>query len=119
MNRMNRIRNALLIQSALGKHRARESASTGKEGLPHDKRPLILDILIIPKILIQTTREMGGHPSLPTTSSGAVKNRAYRGFKSALTKLAYRLITVERGKPVPRRVVCLKQDFQDEQDVQD
>ena len=30
----------------------------------------------------------------------------------AVTNRAYRLVTVARG-PVPRRVVCLKQDFQD------
>lgn len=50
---MNRIRNASLIQSALGKHRDRESAPTGKE-VSDDRRPLILEILDILEILLQT-----------------------------------------------------------------
>ena len=66
---MNKIRNALLIQSALGKHRDRESASTGKEGLPQQETR-ILFILLILDILLQTTENVGGHISLPTTAGG-------------------------------------------------
>ena len=32
------------------------------------------------EILLQATENAGGHTSLPTTSGGAVANRAYRGF---------------------------------------
>ena len=93
---MNRIRNALLIQSAPGKHRDWESAHTGKE-VSDDRRPLILEIL---KILIQTDED-GQAQCLSTPyreeraykarlqDGGAVANRAYRGF------------IVVRG-PVPR-----------------
>ena len=73
---IDRIRSALLIQSALGKHRDRESAPTGKE-VSDDRRLLILKILLILEILIQTTESVGGHISLLTTAGGAVSNRAY------------------------------------------
>ena len=79
---MNRIRNASLIQSAPGKHRARESAHTGKE-VSDDRRPLILKILLILEILIQTTENAGKHTSLPTTNVGALTKCAYQGFTVA------------------------------------
>ena len=73
----------MLSQSAPGKHRDREVASTGKE-VSDDKRLLILKILLILEILLQTTEDPGGHTSLPTTAGGVVSNRAYRGFTARL-----------------------------------
>ena len=70
---MNRIRNASLIQSAPGKHHARESAHTGKE-VSDDRRLLILKILEILEILIQTNRARGGQA--PALRYCAVSNRA-------------------------------------------
>ena len=64
---MNRIRNASLSQSVPGKHRARERAPTSKE-VSDDRRPLILDILLILAILLQTPESVGTHTSLPTTN---------------------------------------------------
>ena len=90
----------MLIQSAPGKHRDREVAPTEKD-VSDDKRLLILEILLTLEILLQTTENAGGHTSLPTTSGGAVANRAYRGFKCAVGNRAYRGLTVARG-PVPR-----------------
>ena len=81
MNRMNRIRNASLIQSALGKHRDREVPPTrkpvnialGRARLQAKRFPttgdlLILSILLILEILLQTTESVGKHTSLPTTN---------------------------------------------------
>ena len=70
------MRNASLSQSVPGKHRARESVSTGKE-VSDDRRLLILKILKILEILIQTTESVGGHTSLLTTAGGALAKRAY------------------------------------------
>ena len=61
------MRHTSLIESAPGKHRDWEVASTGKE-VSDDRRPLILDILLILEILLQTTESVGTHTSLPTTN---------------------------------------------------
>ena len=68
---IDRMRHALLIQRAPGKHRDREVAPTEKD-VSDDKRLLILEILLILDILLQTTENAGRYTSLPTTSSGAV-----------------------------------------------
>ncbi|RKU26384.1 hypothetical protein C6495_17280 [Candidatus Poribacteria bacterium] len=53
------MRHASLIQSALGKHHAREIAHTGKE-VSDDRRLLILKILLILEILLQATEPWVG-----------------------------------------------------------
>ena len=92
MCRIDRIRNASLIQSVSGRHHVRERAPTGKE-VSDDRRLLILKILDILDILVQTTESVGGHVSLLATAGGAVTKRAYRGVKGAVTKRAYRGVT--------------------------
>ena len=85
---------ASLLQSVPGRHRDSDVAPTGKERFPrqetapHPGNPVNL---VNPD---SDRRDMGGHTSLPTTSVGAVANRAYR------------LVTVGPG-PVPRRAPVL------------
>ena len=87
--RTHRIRNTLLIQSAPGKHHARESAPTGKE-VSDDRRPLILEILLILDILIQTDEDGQAQClSTPYREERAYKARLPGIYRSALAKRAY------------------------------
>ena len=83
------MRHASLIQSAPGKHRARESVPTGKE-VSDDKRPPHLGNPENPGNPRFRQTKMDRHRAYPHhTGKSALTKRAYRGVKRALANRAY------------------------------
>ena len=88
------MRNASLIQSALGKNCHWEVASIGKE-VSDDRRLLILEILRIPYILLQTIENAGKHTCLPQPPVARFQTAPTGDYRSARGFPCERLQTKE------------------------